>query len=174
MCPIAICTRCDANARTHPLPCAHSSQRANSIRVLHKRKGRPATGRPSLQGRIVPTEARPSKLSAQILGSPSPPVKQFFGLKLLCFQSLSIFLPSLRKLPEIHRNRLRDPANASVSTTYSRKDGRPGAIAGFPHSPAGPAPSPGNTSSSAVESRRKTRRTQLPPAAEFQSARRPL
>lgn len=33
----------------------------------HKRKGRPATGRPFLQGRIVPTEARPSKLSAQIL-----------------------------------------------------------------------------------------------------------
>jgi hypothetical protein len=36
-------------------------------RLHEKRKGRPATGRPFLQGRIVPTEARPSKLSEQIL-----------------------------------------------------------------------------------------------------------
>src|SRR4051812_5027633 len=36
--------------------------------VSRKRKGRPATGRPFLQGRIVPTEARPSKLSIEILG----------------------------------------------------------------------------------------------------------
>ena len=51
-----------------------------------KRKGHPATGRPSLQGRIVPTEARPSKLSGQILGFRKVRVKQFLGLKLLYFQ----------------------------------------------------------------------------------------
>src|ERR1035441_6522897 len=41
--------------------------------IWRKRKGHPATGRPSLQGRIVPTEAKPSKLSAQILGSRKTP-----------------------------------------------------------------------------------------------------
>jgi hypothetical protein len=34
-----------------------------------KRKGHPATGRPFLQGRIVPTEAIPSKLSGENLMS---------------------------------------------------------------------------------------------------------
>jgi hypothetical protein len=41
----------------------------NLLRNLHKRKGHPATGWPSLfQGRIVPTEGLdPSKLSEEIL-----------------------------------------------------------------------------------------------------------
>src|SRR5579862_4205533 len=38
------------------------------------------------QGRIVPTEARPSKLSAEILGFYKGRVKQFLGLKLLSYQ----------------------------------------------------------------------------------------
>ena len=54
--------------------------------LSHKGKGHPATGRPSLQGRIVLTEARPSKLSEQILGTGGGSVKQFLSLKLLSFQ----------------------------------------------------------------------------------------
>src|SRR5215475_11053421 len=68
--------------------------------LLSKRKGHPATGRPFLQGRIVPTEARPSKLSAQIVGSRYQRVKQFLGLKLLYFQQLKTKQPSLRKSPK--------------------------------------------------------------------------
>jgi len=40
-----------------------SANRQQPLIIQHKGKGHPATGRPSLQGRIVPTEARPSKLS---------------------------------------------------------------------------------------------------------------
>ena len=46
------------------------SQRSTTIdqrQFVSKRKGRPATGQPFLQGRIVPTEAKPSKLSGEIL-----------------------------------------------------------------------------------------------------------
>jgi hypothetical protein len=68
---------------------------------LHKRKGHPATGRPSLQGRIVPTEARPSKLSGQILGFRKVGVKRFLGLKLFCFQQLAMTFEDLWEMAEI-------------------------------------------------------------------------
>src|SRR5271165_1633643 len=76
----------------HP---TRSEKKLPSSRLAHlsrKRKGHPATGRPSLQGRIVPTEARPSKLSAQILGWREGRVKQFIGLKLLYFQQVTMNL----------------------------------------------------------------------------------
>jgi hypothetical protein len=57
-------------------------------RSSHKRKGHPATGRPLLQGRIVPTEA--CKFRQNFLGKSYEPknrgVKRFLGNKYLYFQ----------------------------------------------------------------------------------------
>jgi hypothetical protein len=39
--------------------------------------------RPLLQGRIVPTEAKPSKLDGTIIRTPPGGVKEFFGIKSL-------------------------------------------------------------------------------------------
>jgi hypothetical protein len=57
-------------------------------RVTHptQLKRPPGNRRPFLQGRIVPTEAKPSKLSGQILGAGKVRVKRFLRLKLLYFQ----------------------------------------------------------------------------------------
>src|SRR5581483_4375321 len=56
-----------------------------------KRKGHPATGRPLLQGRIVPTEA--SKFRQNFLRKSYEPknggVKRFLGNKCLCLQSFT-------------------------------------------------------------------------------------
>jgi hypothetical protein len=63
-----------------------AERHCNGERAAANEKATRQQGRPSLQGRIVPTEARPSKLSGQIVGSPYQRVKQFLGLKLLYFQ----------------------------------------------------------------------------------------
>ena len=56
--------------------------------LAYKRKGHPATGRPLLQGRIVPTEA--CKFRQNFLPKSYEPknrgVKRFLGNKCLCFQ----------------------------------------------------------------------------------------
>src|SRR5580704_9614556 len=50
-----------------------------AVHLVHKRKGHPATGRPFLLGRIVPTEAKPSELSGEIVWSAKRGVKAKSG-----------------------------------------------------------------------------------------------
>ena len=109
--PAQSCTASEAN---YVAPITFALPNSRTSDLVHKRKGHPATGRPSLQGRIVPTEARPSKLSAQILGSPYQCVKQFLGLKLLCFQQVTYDSADLRKTAENLRFRPFAPSNSSL------------------------------------------------------------
>ena len=143
------CSKIDA--ATHLTRCigaaslnATCRQREISKHPTHTKRP-PGNRRPSLQGRIVPTEARPSKLSAQIVGSRYQRVKRFLGLKLLCFQRFTGDSRDLRKLTENSRFRLHDPANAYYSATYQIFGGPANAVAVSRRSPAGRAPCQGNS-----------------------------
>src|ERR1039457_1644689 len=109
------------------------------------RKGHPATGWPSLQGRIVPTEARPSKLSAQIVGSRYRRVKQFLGLKSLYFQLVTQDSQYLRKLTENNRFRLYDKTSTYFSIICLKLGRRAGVAGGSRHSRGGLTPCRGNS-----------------------------
>jgi hypothetical protein len=102
-----------------------ATQEEISQAIRAKTKGRPATGRPSFQGRIVPTEVQNAirtfwKKSYEALkGS----VKEFFQNKCFCFQQFTIYVNIPREVTKNVTPEFSTPVTLVFSWTYRPTSG---------------------------------------------------